>query len=117
MLTFELDRKLGGSAYQWTWDGVEHMAAELTHLVANSPDVHHTDEFDKKVYGSTKEEELPPPPPPVIPTTTEKPKKVEISKDRGDQPVIHSTKNYFCFVKIDKKNLFLAPTIRRRSRI
>ncbi|XP_063702993.1 uncharacterized protein LOC134832774 isoform X2 [Culicoides brevitarsis] len=86
LLTFDLDRMRGGSAYQWTWDGVEHMAAELTHLVAGSPDVHHTDDLDKKVYGSTKVEELPSPPPPTTTTTTEKPKKTVISKDRGDQP-------------------------------
>lgn len=115
MLTFELDRNAGGSAYQWTWDGVEHMAAELTHLVANSPDVHHTDEFDKKVYGSTKEEELPPPPPPTTTTTTEKPKRTVISKDRGDQPVI--TLNYTFFIRYYKKQSIPATTIRGRSGI
>uniref|UniRef100_A0A336ME87 CSON014732 protein n=1 Tax=Culicoides sonorensis TaxID=179676 RepID=A0A336ME87_CULSO len=92
LLTFELNREIGGSAYQWTWDGVEHLAAELTHLIVDSPDVHHTDEYDKKVYGSTKEEEPIAPSMPIELTTVkpvEKPKKIEISKDRGDQPPQH----------------------------
>lgn len=59
--------------------------------MANSADGHHTDNLDRKEYGTTREEDEPLPEPAPIEGTTSsdginRPGRVEISKDRGDQP-------------------------------
>lgn len=87
MWAFNLDRAAGGSAYQWTWDGVERISDQKTHELINNGNGQHTTDFDRKTYGSTKVEEAP-----VSSTTVAsndnitRPQKVTISKDRGDQP-------------------------------
>lgn len=52
--------------------------------LANSPDGHHTDNLDRKNYGTTREDEFLPQPAPIEGTT--RPTLTVISKDRGDQP-------------------------------
>lgn len=80
-MAFTLNRSVGGSAYQWTWDGVERISDQKLHELSNSGDTHQTADLDRKSYGTTREEEPAPPP-----NTDNIQRPSTISKDRGDQP-------------------------------
>lgn len=91
--SFSLERiHGGGSGYQWTWDGLlSGLSDKRISELANSADGHHTDDLDRKRYGSTYVQEPLPEPAPIEGTTPRdegitRPSRTEISRDRGDQP-------------------------------
>lgn len=123
ILSFSLDRiRGGGSGYQWTWDGLlSGISDKRVSDFANSVDGHHTDDYDRRHYGTTREEEPLPEPAPIEYTTPSdrginRPGRVEINKDRGDQPpqVYEETEvepGVGEYVPPDDTNLIL-PTVR-----